>query len=166
MKFAYSPEEILELAIKIEETGKVYYESFATRTKDTQVAEIFHYLADQEKQHREVFLKIYGEFEQGDIFGVYDQEEVSAYLRALVESKLFIKSESVMALINQAKDADEVIMHAVTFEKDTILYFSELGELLKEKYRAIVNKLISEEKSHVIKLLLLRESLRTKKMSH
>ena len=159
MGFAFAPEEILELSIKIEEMGNLYYEGFIKKTKDKNISEIFQYLAEQEKQHLATFKKIYEEFKGGDIFGDYDKEEVSSYFNALVESRLFINPDSVMALINQTKSADEVIMQAIRFEKDTILYFHELGELLKDEYKKIVHRLINEEKSHIIKLFQLRKEI-------
>ncbi len=159
MSFAYAPEEIMEMAIKIEEMGCLYYETYVKKCKDKKLADIFQFLADQEKQHRELFKKIYEDFKGGDIFGEYDQEDVSSYFKALIESRLFIRPDSVVTLIEQSKNEDEVINHAITFEKETILYFHELGNLLKGKNKEIVERLIAEEKMHVKRLLQLKAEL-------
>lgn len=159
MAFMFSPEEILEMAIKIEDMGLLYYETFAKKTKDKKVSEIFQFLAGEEAKHKVLFTKMYEEFKKEDFFTPYNYEEVSAYFNALIESRFFIKPDAVMKIMDKVDNENDAIENAITFEKDTILYFHELGSMVKEKNKELIQRLITEEKNHVMKLVELKLSL-------
>lgn len=159
MSFMFSPEEILEMAIKIEDMGLLYYETFAKKAKDKKIADLFTFLAGEESKHKALFTKIYEESKKEDFFTLYDYEEASAYFNALVESRFFIKPDAVMKIMDKVENESDAIQNAILFEKDTILYFHELGAMVKEKHKNLIQRLINEEKSHVMKLVELKSTL-------
>lgn len=161
MAFMFSPEEILEMAIKIEDMGMLYYESYAKKTKDKKVSDIFKFLAGEEAKHKALFTTMYDESKKEDFFTPYNYEEASAYFNALVESRFFLKPDAVMKIMDKMENENDAIQNAIIFEKDTILYFYELGSMIKEKHKDLIQRLITEEKNHVMKLVGLKLALGT-----
>jgi len=155
----FSSEEILDLNIKIEEQEENYYRTFAKRTENVKVKEIFTFLANEEVKHRTVFRGFQEKYGDKEFITPLDNEEVSGYLRALVDSRIFSDPEGAINNAKNAKDEIEAIDRALTFEKDTILFFIEIGKFMKDDQKHVIQKLIDEERSHIEKLVEVKKSL-------
>ncbi|HIE35700.1 MAG TPA: rubrerythrin family protein, partial [Candidatus Omnitrophica bacterium] len=49
-----SPQEILKIAIEVEENGKKLYETLEGKAKDEEVKKVWKFLKEQEEEHRKV----------------------------------------------------------------------------------------------------------------
>ncbi len=54
----FSPQEILRIAVKVEEKGRNLYGELETNTKNEKLKKIWKYLKEQEELHREIFQNI------------------------------------------------------------------------------------------------------------
>lgn len=159
MSKTYSIEEILEIAIKMEENGVAFYKALAEETEDKTAKELFKFLEGEEKEHILVFKNIYKDMTGKTFEKAFYEEEANLYLHALIENRVFKKPEEIVASIDK-KDKLSVIDLAIQIEKDTILYYYEILENLSDKERELVKKLIDQEKTHVYRLTNLKNILR------
>ncbi len=146
----YSAEEILEIAVKIELNGKEFYEDLEGKTEDKELKRLFGFLASQEDVHRLRFedLKRYAE----SFVSPQEWEEIEPYLNAMVQSTFFLGDDKTLAKVKKVEDVREAIRLAIQFEKDTILFYYELLKLTNEEIKEIIEKIVQEEKKHVLML--------------
>lgn len=141
----YSIQEIVEQAIQTEKLGYGFYTSLAWKFKDEdKLKGLFELLAGQELKHKKVFT---GLKDQLPSKGLVDWDEASHYLRAIVESEFFLGSKKALPSLDNIKTGDDALRHAMLFEKETLLYFYSMRDLVAEW--KVVEEIITEEKSHI-----------------
>ena len=60
-------------------------------------------------------------------------EEVTLYLKAIVDSEFFLGKDKCLPFLEHVKTAAEAIDFALCFERETLLYYYTLREALKGK---------------------------------
>lgn len=160
MDKTYSLEEILEIAIKIEEEGAIFYEDLANRTKNKEAIEIYRYLSGEEKEHIAVFKSIYKDLTGRGFEKAFDEEEANLFLHSLVENRVFKDSKDIKRFLEDTREEFSIIELAIQIEKDTILYYYEILEGLEDKEKNLVKEIINQEKTHVYRLNNLKNILR------
>ncbi len=151
-----SPSELMELAIQIEKNGQNYFNKVAEKAKSQSIKDIFLFLAGEEAKHIEDFKKI----REGlvdpafEIADEYATPEMDTYLTAMFDGRVFPNLNSYDEVAEEIKTDEQAIRHAISFEKDTILFFSEILNMLPkdEENRGVVEELIRQEKIHIAKL--------------
>ena len=153
----YSIDEIIELTLEKEIMRRDFYAESAERFKNPAAKKLFADLKDWEEIHvvkvRELKDKLKVQPYVDSSLG-----EVRAYLRSVVDSKLY-NSSSIKDFVEKIKNLQETIDCAIGFEKDAILFFAEVLSFLSDKDRKVVKKLIEEEKKHIQYLLNLRDKV-------
>jgi rubrerythrin len=164
--FNYNAEELFELAIQIEKNGKEYYLAMAEKTERESVKEIFSYLVREEESHLENFLeireKLSRQAQETEIAEEYETPEMYNYVKAMFDGKVFPNLKSHTELVKEIQTDEQAIYHAISFEKDTVLFFSEIFNMLGEKdeNRGLIQELIRQEKIHIARLYTLLGSLK------
>lgn len=151
----FSIREVIEQAIQTEKLGYEFYTKMAEKfEKDEGLKNLFETLAEKEQQHEKTFseLKEKTGDEELDNWG-----EASKYLKAIVESEFFLGREKSLPSLKHVTSAAEAVSFASGFEKETLLYFYSLRDIVKEK--KIIDKIINEEKSHIVWLIEYRKSI-------
>ncbi len=142
----FSIGEVIEQAVQTEKLGYDFYTTMAKRfEKNEGVKKLFDTLAVKELRHEKTFLELKNLVSDADVEG---WEEVSQYLRAIVESEFFLGKNKALPSLDHVKTAEEAVKFAIGFEKETLLYFQGIRDAVKEK--RIVDEIIKEEKSHII----------------
>jgi len=149
----YSLSEVIEQAVQTEKLGYAFYSGAAEKFKDHRVRELFALLAAKEQGHEKKFTELKRVVKEEE---VVDWEEVSKYLRAIVESEFFLGRDKSLAALGQVKTVAEAVKTALGFEKETLLYFYAIKDIVREK--DVVEEIIEEEKSHILWLDRFRES--------
>lgn len=152
-------EEILEIAIKIEENGVSFYNTLAELSRDKTAKELFRFLEGEEREHIGVFKNLYKDLTGKGFERAFSEEEANLYLHSLIENRIFKSPEEIIETIKESGELS-VIDLAIQIEKDTILYYYEILENLTEKEKELVKRLINQEKTHVYRLSNLRNVLR------
>ncbi|HRY84472.1 MAG TPA: ferritin family protein [Candidatus Cloacimonadota bacterium] len=158
---AYSVNEIIELAVQIERNGYAFYHE-ATKRKDldAKAVEFLAYLRDQELNHEKTFLGLRDELDEMILELSSDWELVASYLKTIVDSRIFDNEFSAIKSATDAKDLLSIVNNAITFEKDTLLFFHALNDSLSnEKAKKSIARIINEEVSHVLRLNDFKKSL-------
>jgi rubrerythrin len=153
----YSIDEVMEMAIQTEKLGFQFYIGMAEKfKKDDGLVKLFTTLANKEKAHEKTFTNLKASVDQGGIEPVM-WDEVSNYMRAFVESEFFLGKGKSLPAMDHIKTVRDAVQFALGFEKETLLYFLELRSIVKEKQA--IDKVISEEKSHIQWLATFRAGL-------
>lgn len=151
---AFSVNEVVEMAVQIEQNGYAYYDE-ATKRKDLDAKslELLTFLRDAELDHEKTFLGLRDELDLDELELAGDWEMVSSYLNTIVAGRIFNDPNSAIKRATEAKDVMEVIKNAITFEKDTLLYFHAINDAIKdERAKKVLRRIIQEEVSHVLLL--------------
>ncbi|MFA5271647.1 MAG: ferritin family protein [Candidatus Omnitrophota bacterium] len=155
----FSPQEILRIAVKVEERGKKLYEALEQKTVAGKVKELWKYLKEQEEIHRKIFQDMLDKI--GDyIVPELNAGEYDAYIRAIGASYIFTE-ELIEKKLKESFASDlEAIDFGLHIEKESILTYSALREYIMLEKRQVLDKVIAEEKEHLIKLTVLRGEIK------
>jgi rubrerythrin len=150
----FSIKEIVEQAVQTEKLGREFYTKMADKFHDkSELKKLFDLLAAHEIKHEASFLRMENSLGGQEVEG---WDEVSQYLRAVVDSEFFLGKDKCLPSLEHVKTALEAIDFALCFERETLLYYYTLRETIKEK--EIIDSIIREEKSHIVWLNNLRKS--------
>lgn len=151
--------EFLELAIEIEKNGRFFYEVAARVNGNREIRDIFTRLAEREKDHENTFhdmLSRLGGYQP------YQKQtgEHYRYIRDLAESSIFA-GERAQALLTRKPMTDlEALETGIGFEKDSILFYSEMRGMMPRPDQEIIDMITSEERKHLSELLYMANRLR------
>lgn len=147
----FNGEEIIRLAVEIENQGQKFYEIAAAKVDDPEVKAIFEFLAKEESQHivdfKSLGEKLPGDFTPNESY----VGEYGDYIKALIDNHIF-NHNNIDKFVNNITVAREALAVAFRFEKDSILIFQELYNVVDENGKKIIGKLIEQEKQHIRKL--------------
>ncbi|MDH4208974.1 MAG: ferritin family protein [Anaerolineae bacterium] len=145
--------EALRWALEIEKNGEVFYNAVAAKSADSEVKALFEDLAAQERGHYRVFQKMLEEVKPDPDLTKVDYDEYQAYLQVALADALFAGPDKGLTLAKQAQDRETALRAAMGFEKDTLLFFYDLREMVGEAERGAVSDIILEERSHLRRLV-------------
>lgn len=154
----FQASEIVEFAIRIEQNGYAFYAGLEEKLTDPAVKELITYLKDEEKKHEETFKSLLPNLTPANLRESYPGE-YEDYLKILVDTHVFGKVNSAEEALEKVESEVDALNFAMGFEKDTILFFRELKDLISEKDKEIINTLIKEEQSHLRKLAIVKAEL-------
>ena len=158
MGVLFSGRELIDIAIGIERNGAAFYHSLAKSTGNEIAKGAYQYLAGEEIKHIEVFQSMLGSVADYRPPETYT-EEYDLYLRALIDSRVFTDDQTAYDVAQRVASDAEAIQIALGAEKDSILFYSEMRELVRRSDRELINKIIEEERSHLRQLSELKGSL-------
>jgi rubrerythrin len=149
-----SIETVLDLAVWLEKHGQAFYEKACDAATDPEVAALFADLAAEEGKHCAIYTDLYqlytGKSAEGDeLLGEYGK-----FIRLLI--KEIVQSLEFEDVLNH----EELINRALLFEKNTLLYFSEVKPFFRGKAGSLIEAICREEKRHIQQLLERRNQLR------
>jgi len=160
--------ELVTMAVQIERNGYEYYTKMSALTKNPQVKEILDFLAAEERKHVDDFTRIGTHIQDVDleIPPAYQVPEIEKYLETLADGKVFSNLVPPHEIVREFHSDEDVIRHALSFEKDAIIYFSEILEFLPAGHadRVVVSELIRQEKIHMAKLYTILAQVQGKKI--
>ena len=148
----FTAAEGLEMAMEIEKNGEVFYNQVAAKSADPEVKALFEDLAAQERGHYRVFEKMLGGVKPAPELPAAEYDQYRVYVQAALENALFAGSDKALALAKQAEDRETALRAALGFEKDTLLFFYDLRDIVSEADRETITKVIREEKKHLRRL--------------
>jgi rubrerythrin len=152
-------QEVIEMAITTERSGQAFYQTASKLARENKLRKLFQYLAEEEKKHLKTFQDLYDTLKEKPEITPYNWEEAKLYLEALVDSRFFAGPDKAINLAKEAKDELEVIYAAIEFEKDTLLFFYQILEMIKPQKHELVKKIIEEEKRHIQRLSIVKSKL-------
>lgn len=154
----FQPSEILDLAVQVEEKGAIFYQRLADRVQVEEVKKLLNYLALEEEKHQEDFKRL-----GNDLLGVSPREtyegEYVEYVLSTVDTHMFANEDLLEMAIITAERPVDIVKLAISFEKDSILFFHSLRNLVNQDKQKVIDKLIKEEEGHIIRLVKVLKEL-------
>jgi rubrerythrin len=143
--------DIIRAAEQIEMRGEAFYQRLvdAMAGKDSAACEMFAYLRDEEARHREVFRAMGVRLAPVELPAWAGEEEYMTYMRAMLDDHALFRSEGAGAVQHTREEA---IRMAMQFEKDTMLFFFEMRELVPVDERTVIDRCVEEERGHLKEL--------------
>jgi rubrerythrin len=147
----YTGQEIIEIAVRIEENGFAFYTTAAQILKGpNDIKNLFLDLAEKEVHHTNVFQKLAEKFE-GEKFE-FNKDESSDYIAFLADSHLFGKKDAGAEMAKTIKTPKEALEIAFKFENDSVAFYEALFKRTESDAKKLILKIINEEKSHAAEI--------------
>ncbi|MFC1594039.1 ferritin family protein [Candidatus Omnitrophota bacterium] len=150
--------EIITVAIQIEKNGFAFFTKVKNKSRSFPVQELFKYLADEEIKHQHTFeelLKLAENYEPAEAY----PGELRQYLEALAAENVFTNDATIKDMAQKTLSDKEAIQLGIGFEKDSIIFFTEIKKFIPEKEQKLIDTIIEEEKLHLRKLTQLRQEV-------
>ena len=130
-------------AVEIERRGHAFYLKVQDQASDPEDKNFFAFMAEEEKRHEGIFsgkLKRLGGLE---LPAGSSDEEYLTYVRALLDSHTLFMPEQTSAALGTP------LYQAMQFEKDTLVFFIALEDMVPESEQKYVRECADEEKRHL-----------------
>lgn len=155
MAYNFNADEVFEVAIRIEENGAAFYRKAATLQKEESNQLFLKQLAKVEDNHKVSFEKMRKELsEMEKSKTVFDpDEEMGLYLAAMADAHGGEGDPKVADSLTQDQPMEEILTIAISLEKESILFYLGLKDLLPPQYgQDKIDGIIKEEKRHIAQL--------------
>lgn len=144
--FDFSADDIFKLAEEIEVNGENFYRRAAGDVSDASARDMLLRLAEMEQDHKRLFEQMRTELKEKEkAETVFDPEgEAEKYLQALADIRVFFEKPI------DTSSMEKILTSAVQAEKDSIVLYLGMKEMVPEKYgKNRIDKIIREEMGHI-----------------
>jgi rubrerythrin len=152
MAFNFNADEVLQMAVRIEQNGARFYRRAAEAcSADDQTRSKFLELAEMEDCHEQTFAQIREGLRVEDSQSlVFDpQGEAAHYLAAMADANVFDPKADPADLVCD-KSIEELLKIAIGLEKESIVFYLGLRDLVPARLGTDkVERILKEEMSHV-----------------
>ena len=150
--------EFLEAAIEIERNGRKFYESAAQRSKNGEVRKVLMQLAGREREHEHTFRDM---LTRAGGYGSENPCENYDYIKNVADTSIFA-GERAQALLTKGAMTDiDAVEAGISFEKDSVLFYSEVRGMVPRQDQEIMDMIINEEKKHLSELSYMANKMRS-----
>jgi len=162
MTYEFNAKELLEMAIRIEENGAQFYRKAAEFQSNDENRAVLEKLAAMEDTHKAIFEKMRRELSAAEKTAtVFDPNNESAqYLAAMADTHGGEGSPAAADKLTGKESINEIVDVALDLEKESILFYLGLKDLVPPQYgQEKLDKIIEEERRHIIQLNRFRNKL-------
>lgn len=155
MSIIFSGSELLELAVSIEKNGAAFYQALAEKTQDKSPQAIYEHLAAEEIKHEQTFrgmLATVGSYQPPEDYA----EDYRLYLKSLADSSVFTSVAQARQKATRASSQAEALDIGIQAEKDSILFYNEMQNLVKPADQPTILDIINQERAHLHQLSQLK----------
>ena len=155
MSILFNADEVFEMAIRTEENGAAFYRKAAELHSDREEVKFLLGLAEVEDGHKKTFEEMRDDLTAKEKTGtVYDpNNEAVLYLDAMADNSGGEGSPKVADSLTGQESMAEILGTAIELEKNSILFYVGLLELVPERLgQDKVRGIIKEERAHVAEL--------------
>jgi rubrerythrin len=156
MANVFAGSEIVELGIQIEKNGKDFYSTLVEQSKNKKSQDIFKYLATEEGKHINAFQNMLEKVHKYEPPESYPGEYFS-YRNALASEYVFTQKDKGKEIAKNTKNDREAIGLGIKFEKDSIVFYEGMKNVVPDHQRGVIDALIVQEKAHLLKLFELKK---------
>ena len=145
----FSIQDIIDIAIQIEENGEQFFRNAMQKTKDPALISLLQWLADEEAEHIRWFKNLKRNVRQS--VEILELEKMGrALLREAVGDQRFALNDTDFSKIKQV---EALLALAIKFEEDTVLFYQMLQPFMEDRETMDqLKKIVEEEERHAQKL--------------
>lgn len=152
MEGTFNIDEVFEMAEQMERNGARFYRKAAENAKEAESRGLLLELAQMEDDHEKFFSNMRVRIASPEFGNItYDPNaEAAHYLQSMMHGRVFgIKGDPTRVLTGE-ETLEHVLVTAIQLEKDTIVFYSGIKEMMPENLgRDKIDAIIREEMSHV-----------------
>lgn len=148
----FEASQALQMALQIEENGEAFYEAAAERSGDPELADLFQELAARERRHYEVFERMAESVGPPPESSSEEVGDYASFLQVALDHAVFDGPDKALRMAEGARGRDAALRAAMGFEKDTMLFYHDLREMVDDADRVTITDIINEEKKHLRRL--------------
>lgn len=161
MNTVFNAEEVLEIAVQIEQRGAAFYRRAAELVDVPAVKEMLEDLAAMEENHEVGFETMRAAPEILTMLLGDPEGEVVRYLSAFADGTVFPPDEDPAALLDHTESVAAILSKAITMELKSIAFYQGIADVMSTPIgREKVESIIREERRHVAMLSAKRATLR------
>lgn len=152
--FAYTPDEIFEIAEGIERNGTQFYRQAAALAQQESHRQLFTTLAEVEEAHRHRFADLRAQLRTNQAMPpLPDDEEQGQYLQAVADAHVFtMGARDLDIFLHQAAPID-ILTFAENCEKESIVFYLMVREIVHASdARTVLDVVLHEELEHIRQL--------------
>jgi rubrerythrin len=157
MAITFNADEIFEMAEQIEQNAAIFYREAAKRAYDKATQKLFVDLAVMEDNHMQIFQQMRAQLgpEQKAQENFDPENQAILYLQSMADSHGTEGKKGRIEKLNGRESMREIFQIAVNAEKDSIVFYTALKELVAPGTgRDLVDAIIDEELGHLTLLKL------------
>ncbi|MFA7676708.1 MAG: ferritin family protein [Candidatus Omnitrophota bacterium] len=157
----FNPQEILKIAVAVEENGRKLYENLEKKAKDPELKQMWAHLKDQEADHKKVFEQMFENL--ADYFvAEFNPGEYEGYLKAISFEFVFTRQLIEEKITEGFSSEIQALNFGIHIEKKSILVYSALRDYFLPDKKPVLDKVIEEEKKHLVELTTLKKKIEGK----
>lgn len=156
MAYDFNIDQILEMAEQIERNGVTFYRQMAETVDDQSIKDLLNEFAGMEMDHEKIFHTMRDDLTAKEKEStLFDPEgEAVLYLRALADLRVFDqeaeKAFHVPDGLSEKEKIEKIFHEAIHREKESIVFYLGMKELVGEKLgRNKIDLIIKEEMKHI-----------------
>ena len=158
MSIQFSRSKLLEMALSIERNQIAFYQALANETQNKDSKTCYDYIAGEKEKHMNTFqgmLNTVGQYQPPKDYNV----KYMLYLQSLVGPAVFSNITKARQKAEKISTETQAIDMGIRVEKDSILFYTEMQNFVKQPDQQIVLNIIDEEKAHLVQLSQLKQTL-------
>lgn len=141
-------DEVVKFAIEKEIESFNLYKNLSEKASDPTIKKLFSYLMEQEKAHKNFFNTMLASVKIDHTTSTKN-DEYQAYVQELIaESRVIAPFSSL-----NYNDLNNVFDYAIGREKDSIVFYTALKNVIDASSHVHLDEIIREEGSHIMKIL-------------
>ena len=154
----FSLDEVFQMAMQAEESGRLLYEAVAKECSDARVAQLCRALAAQELGHYQKF-KGMKEAQARQVESRRLSLEETEFTQALIQGRV-IPLEAEARRIARENSLAKVLDMAIRAEQGSVAFYSQMLGSVDPPDAAAIGKIIEEEKRHERQLQEVRRTVK------
>jgi len=155
MSFKFNADELLEMALEIEQNGAEFYKRAAEMGQSQSERAMLLELAAMEEDHEKTFAEMRSGLTDGERKETtYDPHgELPSYLQAMADKQVVKKGEKPADRLTGEETIEDILRFAIGLEKDSVVFYLGLQELVPARLgRERIDDILKEEMNHIAQL--------------
>jgi rubrerythrin len=152
LKKYFSVDEILEIAEQLERNGAAFYRLAVKEMAEPHIRTLLSNLATWEDEHGKIFARMRVPL-RGEMRRVKDldpKDKSFLQVLAMVDSNVFDLHTDPAQLLNGQESIEDILQVAVRREKDSVIFYLSMKNLLVNTAdQKIIGEIIEEELDHI-----------------
>ncbi|WP_243360187.1 ferritin-like domain-containing protein [Fundidesulfovibrio terrae] len=148
----FSAADVVGAAVEMERRGQALYRRMAQVAEKPEIKRFFENLAGEERRHEELFAAMAKRLGAAELPAWSTMEEYSAYLGALLDSHALFSPGFAKEMAEKSGLFEESVRGAMSLEKDSMLFFQEMLQLIPGSEHSFILECLEEERRHLRQL--------------
>lgn len=150
MPQVFTGDEILQIAMELEETGQVFYEALAVSCRSERVSALCRRLAGQERTHYNTFKRMREAWAGEGEPRAMDRLELE-FVQGLINDRIVPGPAAARELAAEGGLARALDL-AVRLEEDTVRFYTQIASAVDHDDAKVIRDIIAEEERHAREL--------------